>query len=293
MRLATIVDEIAMECDLEKSTIGQYRLAAKRFSEFIGKDAVADDLTRETLNKFIQNLQSTLTNTTSSNYRRAMCRIWNFLTQNYDKPAYEIQRLRRPKAEQRPVHAWTMAELSALINTADEIPGILKIGIKASDYLKAWLWTAFDTGLRPSDMFELRWDQINLEERKIPLTQHKTSKPHCTFLSDESVVCLKAIREPLRDLVFPLRWGGVRRYADKLFREAKSAGFVKRSGENLGTIRKTHATEMFLEHDAAAAAESLGHVSGSRIAKLHYIDSRAVRKYSIPRRPNAQRPAAD
>ncbi len=148
MRLATIVDEIATECDLEKSTIGQYRLAAKRFSEFIGKEAEADDLTRETLNKFIQNLQATLTNNTSSNYRRAMCRIWNFLTQNYEKPAYEIQRLRRPKLDQRPVHAWTIEELSKLINAADHVKGVLQIGIPASAYLKAWLWTAFDTGLR-------------------------------------------------------------------------------------------------------------------------------------------------
>ena len=289
MRLATVVDQIAMECDLAKSTIGQYRKAASRFSEWLGKPAEADDLTREQLNCFIVNLQQVVQNTTAGNYRRALCRLWNYLTAVEDKPAYEIKRLRRPRNEERPVVAWSMSDVISLLQSCEQLTGRLRIGVAPKDYFTAWIWVAFDTGLRPSCMFELEWTQIDWHRKSIPLTQHKTRKPHCVFLSDESIAALKSIQLPSRKTVFPLSWGGMRRYTSKIFAEAAVGGFHRLEGQNLGTLRKTHATEVYVDLGEAAAAESLGQVSGTRIVKKHYIDHRATRKYSIPRRPNVKR----
>ena len=285
MHLATAVDQIATECDLQKSTIGQDRKAVSRFSEFIGLRADSSDLTGPKLNEFIAFLQTQVTNTTASNYRRALCRVWNFLTQEEGKPSYEIRRLRRPKSVEQPVVAWSLADLRMLLASCDLFENqMLRMQVSARDYFRALLLAAYDTALRPSDLFLVRWDQFSKEDRAITLIQHKTGKPHIVFLSDETVVAIESIRSP-RDKIFPLTWGGIRRWMDRIFEGAAKEGFVRLPGKNLGTLRKTNATQVFIADGEAAAAESLGHSSGTRIAKKHYIDHRARRQYSIPKRP--------
>lgn len=285
MHLATAVDQIATECDLAKSTIGQYRKAVSRFSEYIGTPAECKDLTASSLNQFVADLQTKVTNTTAGNYRRALCRVWNFLTENEGVPSYEIRRLRRPKSEEQPVFAWTLAELRMLLASCDRLDRKLRMGLPVRDYFRALILAAYDTGLRPSDLFLVKWTQFSRSERSIMLVQHKTRKPHIVFLSDESVKAIENIRGE-RDRIFPLTWGGIRRWMERIFEGASVQGFVRLPGKNLGTLRKTNATEIYITDGEAAAAESLGHTSGTRIVRKHYIDHRALRKYSIPRRPD-------
>lgn len=285
MHLAAAVDQIAMERDLAKSTIGQYRKAVSRFSEFIGSPAEDTDLTTPRLNAFVADLQTKVTNTTAGNYRRALCRVWNHLTESEGFPSYEIRRLRRPKAEEQPVFAWSLAELRMLLASCDRIDRKLRMGLSVRDYFRALLLTAYDTALRPSDLFLVRWDQFSRTKRCILLVQHKTRKPHIVFLSDESVAAIEVIRGD-RDRIFPLTWGGIRRWMELIFQGASTQGFERLPGKNLGTLRKTNATEIYVVDGEAAAAESLGHTSGTRIVRKHYIDHRALRKYSVPRRPH-------
>lgn len=285
MHLATAVEQIATECDLAKSTIGQYRKAVSRFSEFIGNPAECKDLTAPRLNEFVAHLQTKVNNTTAGNYRRALCRVWNYLTEKEGIASYEIRRLRRPKSEEQPVFAWSLTELMLLLASCDRIERKLRMGLPVRDYFRALLLTAYDTGLRPSDLFLIRWGQFSTKDRSIVLVQHKTRKPHIAFLGDETVDAIEKIRTQ-RDRVFPLTWGGIRRWMELIFVGAETQGFVRLPGKNLGTLRKTNATEVYIVDGEAAAAESLGHTSGTRIVRKHYIDHRALRKYSVPRRPN-------
>jgi integrase len=286
MRLTNAVDQIATECDLAKSTISQYRRAASRFSEFVGYQADSTDLTGPKLNEFITFLQLKLSNTSASNYRRALCRIWNFLTQEEGKPSYEIRRLRRPKTVEKPVVAWSLRDLQLLISSCEQFADRrLKCGIVAQDYFRALLLTAYDTGLRPSDLFVIRWEQFDGVNRCIVLVQNKTKKPHIVFLADETVAAINKIRGQ-RDAIFPLTWGGVRKWMERLFAIAAPLGFVRTARQNLGTLRKTNATQTYIADGESAAAESLGHTSGTRIVRKHYIDHRARRQYSIPKRPD-------
>lgn len=285
MHLTAAVDRIATECDLAKSTIGQYRRAVARYNEYFGNDAESDDLTGPKLNEFVAFLQSRTTNTTAGNYRRALCRVWNFLTELEDKPSYEIRRLRRPKSVEQPVIAWTLEDLKLLLDGCDQFKARkLKIGICVRDYFRALLLTAYDTGLRPSDLFIIRWNQYSRSARSITLIQHKTGKPHIAFLADETIAAIENIIGK-RDGIFPLTWGGVRRWMERIFEHASTRGFVRLAGKNLGTLRKTNATEIYIVDGEAAAAESLGHASGTRIVRKSYIDHRARRQYSVPTRP--------
>lgn len=220
MHLATAVDQIATECDLAKSTIGQYRKAVSRFSEYIGNNADSADLTGPRLNEFIAFLQTKVTNTTAGNYRRSLCRVWNFLTQKEGKPSYELQSLRRPRIVEQPVYAWSIEDLQMLLESCDQLDRRLRIGLAVRDYFKALLLTAYDTGLRPSDLFTLRWGQYNKASRAIILIQHKTGKPHIVFLGDETIDAIEKIRDG-RELLFPLTWGGIRRWMERIFEGCK------------------------------------------------------------------------
>ena len=159
------------------------------------------------------------------------------------------------------------------------------MGLPVRDYFRALLLTAYDTGLRPSDLFRLRWGQFSRHTRSIMLIQHKTRQTAHRFSWRRNDRAIEKIRDG-RELLFPLTWGGIRRWMERIFEGAAKKGFVRLPGKNLGTLRKTNATEIYITDGEAAAAESLGHTSGTRIVRRHYIDHRARRQYSVPRRPN-------
>lgn len=290
MLLATVLERVAMECDIQKITIDQYERAVSRYSEFLQRQAESTDLTVDNLNAFIKHLQGlSLSGTTARNYRVSLTRLWNYLTETENFAPYQVRRLRKPKQVAQPVYAWSLDDFSALLTAARTVPGRLKNGVLGSHFLTAWLWTGFDTALRPSDLRLLRWDAIDFSNKTIAISQHKTGNPHNAEIGPETIEALKRISNPQREVVFPLTKGGVRRWELALFREAESLGWSRRSGQGLGTLRKTHATEVYTIDGEAAAAESLGHVGGVRTVRKSYIDHRARRQGRLPRRPDGDR----
>ncbi len=285
MRLSEVVQQVAMECDLQDCTVDQYRLAVSRFSAWLEKPSEDTDLTTDNLNGFLCALQKRVSARTVRNYRVSLTRMWNYLSERYGKEPYNVRRLRRPKMENRPVVSWTTEQVTELLKIALDLPGKLRCGIPERDFSIAWIWVAYDTGLRPVDLRLLRWRDISLTDRTLALTQHKTGNPHSALLSENSIAALERIRSPARDLVFPLSKGGCRRIELALFRLARAAGFCRNYGQGLGTLRKTHATVIYREYGEAAAAESLGHVGGVRTVRASYIDHRAIQRGRLPASP--------
>lgn len=289
MRIRSALETVLAERDLEKVTADQYDRTLRRFEASIGRPADVRDLTVDNVNHFIRGLQEQLAPVTCNNYRRALLMLWNHVAATTDYPPYVGQRIRKPKVQPQIVQAWTFKQLRVLLAAAPKVTGQLRIGIKASDYLLAWLWVGFDTGMRPSDLRLLRMNQVNLHERCISIIQHKTSKPHTALLGEDSITALSKIIRPARAKLFPLSKGGMRRWERALFAIADSDGFCRRHGEGLGRLRVLHATEVYKDDGLSAAAESLGHVSGTRVVKAHYIDASAIHRGRLPRRPNDDR----
>ena len=286
MLLSTAVDQVAMECDLEKTTVEQYKRAVSRFSAWLNHPAVSEDLVVANVNGFILDLQTRMTGTTSRNYRVCLTRVWNYLVETDGIPGYDVRRLRRPKQVPKPVSAWSPSQFSLLLKAAKLVRGTLECGIPASNFLTAWLWVSYDTGIRPSDMRLLTWTSVDFKTQSIRIVQHKTSNPHTAILGPESIKSMRKLDQTLEN-VFPLTKGGVRRWELILYKEAAKHGFTKSKGQGLGTIRKTHATEVYNTDGLNAAAESLGHVGGTRTARASYVDPRAIKQGRLPRRPEA------
>jgi integrase len=283
MQLDHLLIRVCTEVDLEQITLQQYRRSLRKYSEFIGKPACVCDLTPLQVNQFLASLKAKgLTGTTVQNYKSAITRVWNYAVEKEIAKPYDSRQLRKSRIDRRPVRAWTASQVKLLIAACKTMPGTLQCGLNVADFLGAWVRIGYDTGLRPVDLRMLRWSHVDIQTGTIAIVQNKTHQPHTARLSDESKRLLERIQDPTREYVFPLTKSGVRRIELLLYQYAKSGGFRRIKGQGLGTLRKTHATVIYERDGESAAAESLGHVGGTRTVRASYIDSRSIRSGRLP-----------
>ncbi|MBM3967890.1 MAG: phage integrase family protein, partial [Planctomycetes bacterium] len=169
-----------------------------------------------------------------------------------------------------------------LVDACEKIPGKLRCGVKTGAFLQAWVRVGYDTGLRPVDLRLLRWNDVDFNRGMLSIVQHKTKRAHTARLSPTACELLAAIERPPREKVFPLSKSGIRRIELILFATAQKLGFRRMRGQALGTLRKSHATQVYEAEGEFAAAESLGHVGGVRTVRRSYIDSRSIKAGRLP-----------
>lgn len=283
--LSAILAEILADAELGRSTTTQYLRSERCFAKFLGRETTTDDLTHDNLNCFLAWLttERRLSGYAVKGYRRAICRIWNRASLNDECAPYNARKIKQPKCEPKRVRAWAPEQVAILLEACKPLSGTLNCGLPASIWLRALILVAYDTGLRPSDLRKLKWSDVDLARGTVILCQNKTGNMHTAAIGDESIKALRDIVLPARDSVFVLDKWGIRRWELILFEVAEPLGFRRDFGQALGTLRKTHATEIFREHGLEAAAQSLGHVGGSRTAKAHYVDSAAMHVPRLPR----------
>jgi len=288
MILSDLVIQIAKERDLEPCTIAQYRRAVEKYGLFLGKIANVSDLNEDDVNRFLARLKEQgKTSTTIINYRIALTVVWNFAVGRDLAKPFNARKLRRPKHEQKVVKSWSLSQIKLLIDACEKITGKLQCGVTVASFLRAWVRVGYDTGLRPTDLRMLRWTDVDLGGGTLSITQHKTKRAHTARLSDAACELLEKIERPPRIYVFPLSKSGVRRIELILFKTAARLGFRRMRGQGLGVLRKSHATQIYQSEGESAAAESLGHTSGTRTVRRHYIDSSAIKAGRLPPEPPA------
>jgi len=289
MLLATLLSELVAERPVERITEAQYDRSVRCFSTFLGKPATVDDLRPDLVNQWLAVVAKRSAPRTVLGRKRGLTPIWNYATERQLAKPYETRRLRRVAVPHSIVEAWSIDQVDALFAAAKMMPGHTACGIPASILMTAVCSIAYETGIRPSDWRELTWEQVDLENRIIRIVQHKTGNTHVAAFSKVSEKALLALHAYGRAKVFPVGLASIRRWETLLFTLAKKYGFEKKHGQALGTLRKSHATDVYLIHGESAAATSLGHVSGTAVAVRHYIDSRAKSDPIRLEMPNGRR----
>lgn len=294
MLLATLLCELVAERPVEAITEAQYDRSVRCFSSFLARPATIADLKPELVNQWLATVAKTAAPRTVLNRKRGLTPIWNYASERQLAPAYETRRLRRVTVPQSIVEAWSVDQVDALFSAAKMLPGQTVCGVPASLLMTAVCSIAYETGVRPSDWRELTWGQIDFEKRIITLVQHKTGNTHVAAFSRASERALKELMTYGRNKVFPVGLASMRRWEKLLFALAdRHFGFKRKAGQALGTLRKSHATDVFLSHGELAAALSLGHVSGTTVARRHYIDSSAKSDPIRLEMPNGERQAKE
>jgi integrase len=122
-----------------------------------GINSVAD-LQPPLVNKFLAGLSS-LNATTKNNVRRELLTLWRYAFEEgmTDVPPLRVMKIRlRPPAPQ----AWPMHVMQSMLLNAEQDQTQVRHGMRICDWLPAWIVIAYDSGLRFSDIRNLRSDDI-------------------------------------------------------------------------------------------------------------------------------------
>jgi integrase len=267
------VEAMIAERDICPLTAEQYRRSVRGYSTYLGEPARRAHLLEREINRWLAALGELKASQTVRGYKAGITAVWNWLSEQHDWPAYNPNRLRRIKRIAKPPVAWALSDVRKLLDAAQHVEGRLSCGRLASEVLTAWIWVGYESGLRRSDVLRLEVDQI---ADCVSVVQHKTNNPHTFRLSDTALAAVRQILIPGRNAVFGISPSAARRIEEKLFAEAKRYGFQRRPRQGLGTLRKTHGTEVCRANGLAAAAQSLGHISGTMTARQSYVAPDAI-----------------
>lgn len=284
MLLDDVLGLLLQESDLSKLTREQYERSVTRFGKYLERPAKIADLSLDNANGFLRWASSKyeLGPVSVKNHRAGIIRVWNYCVDPLELcEDFNPRRIKTPKIPEKIVKAWSPEQFELLLSSAQDMPGQLQCGVPASLFLTCWLWLGYDTGLRPGDLLSLTWGDVDTHAKTITTVQNKNGKIHTALLSNNSLAALDTMRRFGFSTVFPVGPSGVHRWERILFRRAAKRGFHRLHRQGLGTLRKTHATQVFLASDVATAAESLGH-SDTRTVRKHYIDSTAICRGHLP-----------
>lgn len=171
----------------------------------------------------------------------------------------KVRPIRRP--EHRP-HGWKPAEISTLLAHASPIQ-------------RAAIRLGYDTGLRRSDLFSVRWHQVigRRGDWRIVHTAAKTGRQVVRRIRNETYDELSGLRNPDDDRLLPsdVKYTGWRRRWHKL---GKAAGVDTRR-RGMQALRRTGAS--LTKRDGGSASDYLGHSPNSAgLAARYYIDPELV-----------------
>ena len=271
--LANDVEDLIAERPICKGTQDQYRRAVRCYSAFLDKPAARDHLQEPPVNRWLLSLDGRKAPETIRGRKAGITAVWNWLAGRGLIEHYNQNRLRRIKLPEHVPLAWSVENVRSLLAGAAVVQGRLKSGISAAQMLTAWVWIGYEGGIRPSDVMELRCDMM---ASVVHLVQHKTGKLHSFGLSEHAIRAIEPLLVPGQDKLFGLNRSAARRWELKLYEAAEQFGFSRRKGQGIGTLRKTHGTEVCRRSGIDAAAKSLGHVSGTLVAKRSYVQPDAI-----------------
>lgn len=263
MLISDVLDAYLLERNASERYRESLRRTVKRLAAYGIKNTC--QLTTDSVQKFLAAVP--VGQTTRHNYRRETYTLWRFA---FERAVTDVApRLRRIPPARRPVRAWTLEQVQHLLALSERDQTFLhsKTDVRRRHVLPAWILVAWDSGLRFSDVLNLRHSDIR--NGCVSVVVSKTGCVETRRLSPACAAAIKALpRSPDGSL---FRWVLNRRAAMKMWRGFLDANGVEGSSKYL---RRAGATQVTANHGPQAASAFLGHSPGNEhLARLHYIDA--------------------
>ncbi|MFH1631991.1 MAG: site-specific tyrosine recombinase/integron integrase [bacterium] len=235
------------------------------------------------LNRNIEGRDDVNLKTSTQNYHLIALRSFLKYLQKIDVKCLAPQKIELAKQSTREVAFLEPDELARLVSVADDTPGI--IGLRD----RAILTTLFSSGMRVSELSNLKIDQINLKRDELTV-RGKGGKHRVVFLSDEARKALReylAKRKDTSPYLFvghdrarferepsPLTPRSIQRVVEKY---AIAAGITKKITPH--TLRHTFATDLLRNGaDIRSVQSMLGHESITTTQVYTHVTDRQLRK---------------
>lgn len=266
-RLSDWLEESHLTRNVRASSAYQDRRALAIFSHWLRRPALPEDLTSATVSRWVAWLQDRYAPRTAHALRGRLLTLWRYVA---DETGREHPRRVRPAPAPRPQPiAWTLDELRAMRAAADVAPGIFRhVRVPRSLYLVTLIDTAYETGLRRSDLWTVTQGQIR-PDGSILLRQAKTTQPHVVHVRPETLERLRQL--PAVPLACPCDVRGWYRAWRQYVIEPAGV----RPGA-LQQLRRSGATHLAVHHPHEVQ-RFLGHLTPTM--QRHYVDE----SISLPR----------
>lgn len=177
---------------LSPLTYQDYSNTFRKFAAFLDDDPPIDEITADQVRAFLAK-QDGLSNKTLLNYHTGLSALWSWAVKDGLTKEHVVQQVARPKPEQREIQPYSEAEIRAMLGALEQSRNYFRPGKKKSAHSlpnavrnRAILMLLLDTGLRASELCDLRIHQVNLRNKHV-IVMGKGSKerilPFCARVS--------------------------------------------------------------------------------------------------------------
>lgn len=227
-------------------TVRQYCYDVKLFLRHVGKKPWKVD--KNDIISFLVHLKREHNYRNTTLYRKLACLMtfYRFLVDNGYVNENVVDKVDRPKLSKRLPTALTKEEIEKLLEAAE------------NERDKLIVRTLYSTGVRVSELCNLKWDDIDLNSGEVRV-RGKGNKERIVLMDVETLNLLKKYREkyPSSEKVFPVSPRTVQRIIKKL---AEKAGIRKKCTPH--ALRHSLATHLLEKGvDIRIIQELLGHSS--------------------------------
>jgi integrase len=227
--------------DGSRAYLDQMRWAISGLEKHAGRSLAITDLTEAIVNDYLAATRETLAPQTRTSRRNMLLRLWRHAATNpalAEKPrAPNRDAIGKVRRRQKSPRGWSTADVQSLLSVADSLSGKYRGKIDKRLYWRAWILTAWSTGLRRVDLFSLHWLDVPASGR-LTLIQQKTGRHVVAALSPEALAaCRSLVEQHGSPLLFPLwcRLSCWRKIARRIVRRAGIGGAIGRLRHSAGT----------------------------------------------------------
>ena len=287
MTLHSFAEFYCLQHDASTNYTNQVRWCVDAFAKYLGREPLLDDLSPETINRWLFQMKADgLATDTRRSRRRMILMLASEAARQRRMEPLSRDLVARIKTQPRMVDGFSYEEAQKLIDRLLHPPMRHRrwldfvyrhTGIHRGDYWLAYILATWDTGA-PADLRLLRFSDIR-PDGTVDTLRKKTGKPLQWQLSPATMQAIAEIREPARDLVFPLP-GRIEVFRRDAKYVIQHIGGIQRS---LGQLRRGAGTDAEIVHGEGAGCKLLGNTQA--VFAKHYAIRRLMPRSAVAPRP--------
>ena len=157
---------------LSQNTMNDYLNTYRKLNIFLDDDPPIEDITVKQIENFLGS--QTVSNKTILNYHTGLSALWTWAFSNNIVEQHILHKIKRPKPEKRSITPYTEEDIRGMLAAVNHTNVYSRPGktesqhsIPTSERNRAIIFVLLDTGIRASELTELKIHHIDLGNRRL------------------------------------------------------------------------------------------------------------------------------